>query len=210
MRPTAAGIAPGVLEMRLSLRFTGWVGVSAKALWDAPDSPVQVTARVAVRDEDISRLTAQLRGLPPDDPGVRARSLVAKDLSSLLPERGASPQEWVARSEEEADAAARRIAEDVAAAGFAYMESVSYPEPYFAEVTRQVWRLLWPHEGAVAYMLHGDGEEAKRMLATIARPVAQQPTTWADEDRPSATFFHSFATHFATDLGITDWPVKAS
>jgi hypothetical protein len=210
MRRTVGSFLPGVLEMRLSLRFTGWVGVTAKALWDAADSPVQVTARVAVRDEDISQLTATLRGLPPEDPGVRARSLVSKDLNSLLPERGSSPQEWVARTEAEADAAARRIADDIAAAGYAYMESAASPDAYFAELTQQVWRLLWPHEGAVAYMLHGDPEEAKRMLLTIARPVAQGPTTWADEDGPSAAFFRSFEAHFGMDLGIGDWPVRAS
>jgi len=210
MRRTVGSLLPGVLEMYLSPRFTGWVGVSAKALWNAADSPVQVTARVAVRDEDISRLTATLRGLPAEDPGVRARSLVSKDLNSLLPERGPAPQEWVARTDAEADAAARQIAGDIAAAGFAYMESVASPRAYFAELTQQVWRLLWPHEGAVAYMLHGDRDEAKRMLLTIARPVAQYPTTWADEDLPSAAFFHSFATHFGLDLGIQDWPAKAS
>ena len=210
MRRSAVELLPGVLEMRLSPRFTGWVGLSAKALWDAADSPVQVTARVAVRDEDISQLTATLRGLLPDDPGVRARSLVSKDLNSLLPERGTSPQEWVARTEAEADAAARQIADDVATAGFAYMESVASPGAYFAELARQVWRLLWPHEGAVAYMLHGDAEEAKRMLLTIARPLAQRPTRWADEDRPSAAFFNSFAAHFGMDLAIEDWPAKAS
>ena len=35
MRRTVGSFLPGVLEMRLSLRFTGWVGVTAKALWDA-------------------------------------------------------------------------------------------------------------------------------------------------------------------------------
>jgi len=210
MRRTVGSFLPGVLEMRLAPRFTGWVGVSAKALWDAADSPVQVTARVAVRDEDISQLTATLRGLQPEDPGVRARNLVSRDLNSLLPERGPSSQEWVARTEAEADAAARQIADDVATAGFAYMESVASPGAYFAELTRQVWRLLWPHEGAVAYMLHGDAEEAKRMLLTIARPLAQRPTRWADEDLPSAEFFRSFAAHFGLDLAIEDWPAKAS
>jgi hypothetical protein len=171
---------------------------------------VQANVRVSVRDEETTRVTAALRGLLPDDPGVRARTLVAKDLGSLIPERGQPPQEWVARTGEEADAAARAIAGDVAGAGFAYMDSVASPEAYFAEVTRQVWRLLWPHEGAVALMLHGDVDEAKRMLATIARPVSQRPTTWSDADRPTAAFFYSFAAHFGVNLAIEDWPARAT
>ena len=181
MRPSASALLPGVLEVRLSSRFTGWVGVSAKSQWDGPDSPVQVSVRVAVRDEEITRLTTTLRGLVPDDQGARARSLVSKELTALAAERGLPPQEWTARTEAEA-------------------------EP----VARQVWRLLWPHEGAVAHMMHGDVAEATRMLATIARPVSQNPTTWSDADRPTAAFFYSFAAHFGVDLGIELWPAKAS
>ena len=201
--------AIGTLEMSLSTRFTGWVGLTAKALTAPSGRPgVLVAPRVGIRDEDVSRLVAKLRGLAPGDPGAQGHSLVMKDLNSLIPERGALPPEWVTQSEAESGDVARRIADDVARAGLPYLASKASPEAHFAEFTQQVWRLLWPHEAAVAHMMHGDLDEAKRMLLTIARPVAQHPATWADQDKPSAGFFAAFAAHFGVDLEIEDWPAQ--
>lgn len=199
----------GLLKVSLSARFTGWVSLPFKPLADLPGHPVLVTPRVEVRDEEVSRLVAELRGLPPGGPGARGRNLVMRDLNSLIPERGSLPFEWVARSGTEAEDVARRIADDIVAAGYPYMESKASPEAYFEEFTRQVWKLLWPHEAAVEYMMHGELAAAKRMLMTIARPVAQQPTAWAGQDKPSADFFDAFAAHFGVDLEIEGWPVKA-
>jgi hypothetical protein len=128
----------------------------------------------------------------------------------LIPDRGALPPEWVTQSETESGDVARRIADDIVRAGFPYLESKASPEAYFAEFTEQVWRLLWPHEAAVAHMMHGDLEEAKRMLLTIARPVSQHPASWAAQDKPSADFFDAFAAHFGVDLEIDEWPAKGS
>jgi hypothetical protein len=205
MRRTAVS----VLEKAFSARFTGWVALSAKSI-AGPGEPaaVLVTPRVGIRDEEVSRLVAELRGLAPDDPEAPGHSLVIKDLSSLLPRRGSQPQEWTARSEAEADRAARRIADDIDSAAIPYLVGKSWPEAYYEELTEQVWRLLWPHEAAVAHMLRGDAEEAKRMLLTIARPLSQQPTTWAEQDAAAAAFFRAFAARFCVDLRIGDWPVK--
>lgn len=198
----------GLLEVDLSARFTGRVSLAFKALTDLPARAVLVTPRVEVRDEEVSRLVAELRGLSPSDPGKRGHNLVMRDLSSLIPERGWLPPEWSALSEADAGDAARRIVDDIVMAGFPYMESKASPREYFAEFTQQVWKLLWPHEAAVAYMLHGEPESAKRMLMTVARPVARQPTTWAEQDRPSAEFFAAFSAHFGVDLKIDEWPVN--
>ena len=183
--------------------------MTAKALTAPSGRPgVLVAPRVGIRDEDVSLLVAKLRGLAPGDPGAQGHSLVMKDLNSLIPERGALPPEWVTQSEAESGDVARRIADDIAKAGLPYLESTAFPEVYFAEFTRQVWRLLWPHEAAVAHMMHGDLNEAKRMLLTIARPVAQHPATWAEQDKPSADFFEAFSAHFGVDLEIEDWPAQ--
>lgn len=205
MRRTAVS----VLQRTLSSRYTGWVALSAKSLAD-PGEPgaVLVTPRVGLRDEEVSRLVAELRGLAPDDPEAPGHSLVIKDLSSLIPRRGSQPQEWTARTEAEAGDTARRIADDIESAAIPYLVSKAWPEAYYEEFTEQVWRLLWPHEAAVAHMLRGDAEEAKRMLLTIARPVSQQPTSWAEQDRKAAAFFRAFAARFGVDLGIGEWPVK--
>jgi hypothetical protein len=202
--------AVGILEMSLSTRFTGWVGLTAKALTTPSGRPgVLVAPRVGIRDEEVSRLIAKLRGLSPGDPGAQGHSLVMKDLNSLIPERGALPPEWVTQSEADPGHVARQIADDIVSAGFPYLESKTSPEAYFAEFAEQVWRLLWPHEAAVAHMLHGDPAAAKRMLLTIARPVAQHPTTWAEQDKASADFFDAFAAHFGVDLGVGEWPARA-
>ena len=201
--------AVGILEVSLSTRFTGWVGLTAKALITPAGRPgVLVAPRVGIRDEDVSRLVAKLRGLTPGDPGAQGHSLVMKDLNSLIPERGALPPEWVTQSEAESGDVARRIADDIAKAGFPYLEATASPEAYFAEFTDQVWRLLWPHEAAVAHMMHGDLDEAKRMLLTIARPVSLHPTSWAEQDKPSADFFDAFAAYFGVDLEIDEWPAS--
>jgi hypothetical protein len=197
----------GLLEMDLSARFTGRVSLPFRSLTDVPARAVLVTPRVEVRDEEVSRLAAELRGLSPTDPGTRGRNLVMRDLNSLIPERGSMPPEWAALSEAEAGNAARRIVDDIVVAGFPYLHSKASPWAYFAEFTQQVWKLLWPHEAAVAYMLHGERQAAKRMLMTVARPVAQQPTTWAEQDKPSAKFFDAFSAHFGVDLEIGEWPV---
>jgi hypothetical protein len=206
--------AIGTLEVRLSARFTGWVGLSAKSLTltlPAGRTGVLVAPRIGIRDEETSRLVARLRGLSPDDAGAQGHSLVMKDLNSLIPERGSLPPEWVTQvthSEAEAEVVARRIADDVVRAGFPYMESTASPQAYFAEFKEQVWKLLWPQEAAVIHMMHGELDEAKRMLMSIARPIAQQPTAWAGQDLPSAGFFDAFSAHFGVALGIEEWPVK--
>lgn len=198
----------GLLEVSLSARFTGRVSLPFRSLTDLPARAVLVTPRVEVRDEEVSRLVADLRGLAPGDPGTRGHNLVMRDLNSLIPERGSLPSEWAARSEAEAGDAARRIVDDIVVAGFPYMQSMASPEAYFAEFTQQVWKLLWPHEAAVAYMMHGELGAAKRTLMTVARPVAQQPATWAEQDRSSADFFAAFSARFGVDLGIEEWPVQ--
>lgn len=197
-----------VLEVSLSARFTGRVSLPFKYLTDLSPRALLVTPRVEVRDEEVCRLVAALRGLEPSDTGLRGHNLVLRDLNSLIPERGSLPQEWAARSGAEAGAVARRVVDDIVAAGFPYMEGKASPEAYFAEFTQQVWKLLWPHEAAVAYMMHGEPEAARRMLMTVARPVAQNPTTWAHQDIPSAAFFNAFSAHFGVDLGIEEWTVK--
>lgn len=203
--------AVGVLETTLSARFTGWVALSPKLLTDPADRGVVLVApRLGIRDEEVSRLVARLRGLPPGDPSAQGHSLVMKDLNSLLPERGSLPREWVAWSVADADDVAQRITDDIVTAGFPYLQDNASPGAYFAELNRQVWRLLWPHEAAVAHMLHGEAEQAKRMLLTIARPVSQYPTSWAEQDRPSADFFAAFAGYFHVDLAIEDWPAKGA
>ena len=198
----------GVLEKTLSARFTGWVALPAKTLADAPGA-VLVTPRVGIRDEEVSRLVAELRGLAPDDPAAQGHSLVIRDLNSLIPARGSQPPEWTARTVAEAAGTARRIADDIERAAIPYLVSKSWPEAYHEEFAEQVWRLLWPHEAAVAHMLLGDAAEAKRMLLTIARPLSQQPTSWAGPDEAAAAFFAAFAARFRVDLGIEGWPVKA-
>ena len=201
--------AVGILEVSLSTRFTGWVGLTAKALITPAGRPgVLVAPRVGIRDEDVSRLVAKLRGLTPGDPGAQGHSLVMKDLNSLIPERGAMPPEWGTQDDAAWDDVARRIADDVVGAGFPYLESKATPEAYYAEFNEQVWRLLWPQEAAVAHMMHGDVKEAKRMLLTIARPVSQHPTSWAEQDKPSADFFDAFSAHFGVDLEIDKWPTN--
>ena len=201
--------AVGILEMSLSLRFTGWVALTTKALATPAGRPgVLVAPRVGIRDEEVSRLVAKLRGFSPGDPGAQGHSLVMKDLNSLIPERGAMPPEWGTGGDAAWDDVARRIADDVVQAGFPYLESKASPEAYYAEFTEQVWRLLWPHEAAVAHMMHGDLREAKRMLLTIARPVSQHPTSWAEQDKPSADFFDAFSVHFGVDLKIDEWPAR--
>jgi hypothetical protein len=197
-----------LLEVSLSARFTGRVSLPFKFLTDLSPRALLLTPRVEVRDEEVSRLVAALRGLEPSDPGLRGHNLVMRDLNSLIPERGSLPPEWAARSEAEAGAVARRIVDDIMVAGFPYMESKASPEAYFEEFTQQVWKLLWPHEAAVAYMMHGEPEAAKRTLMTVARPIAQHPPTWAEQDRPSADFFAAFSAHFGIDLVIEEWPVK--
>lgn len=203
-------VEAGLLEVTLSAGFTGLVALPFKPLDGRAARAVLVLPRVEVRDEELSRLAATLRGLSPGDPGTRGRNLVMRDLNSLLPQRGSLPPEWVAQGEAGAGDAARRIADDVVVAGLPYMASKASPEAYFAEFSQQVWKLLWPHEAAVAYMMRGDLAAAKRMLMTIARPVAQHPTTWAEQDRPSAAFFDAFAAHFGVDLGIAEWTAKGS
>jgi hypothetical protein len=116
--------------------------------------------------------------------------VVAEELRSLIPER--VPLEWVAASGEEAGQVARRIADDVVFAGFPYMQGLTSPSAYFEEFKRAARRILWLRESAVTFMLHGDLEEAKRMLLRLARPVSQDPTEWADKDaRRSASSRHS-------------------
>ena len=201
--------AIGILEITLSSRFTGWVGLTAKPLITPAGQPgVLVAPRLGIRDEEVIRLVAKLQGLSPGDPGAQGHSLVIKDLNSLLPERGSLPLEWVTQGEAEARDVARRVADDVVATGFPYLESKASAEAYYAEFTDQVWKLLWPHEAAVAYMLHGDLDAAKRMLMTIARPVSQRPAAWAEQDKPSAEFFDAFAVHFGVNLAIDEWPAK--
>lgn len=201
--------AIGMLEMSLSLRFTGWVALTVKAFTTPAGRPGALVApRVGIRDEEVSRLVAKLRGFSPGDPAAQGHSLVMKDLSSLIPERGAMPPEWGTQDDAAWDDVARRIADDVVGAGFPYLESKATPEAYYAEFNEQVWRLLWPREAAVAHMMHGDAEEARRMLLTIARPVSQRPTSWAEQDKPSADFFDAFSAHFGVDLKIDEWPTN--
>ena len=197
----------GLLETGLSARFTGWVGLTVRPV-DGASGAVLVQPRVEVRDEEVSRLVAVLRGLSPGDPAARGHNLVLRELSSLIPGRGSLPREWTARSGTEAEDVARRVADDVLAAGLPYLRSKAEPGAYFAEFTEQVWKLLWPHEAAVTYLMHGDPAAARRILMTIARPVSQRPTAWAGQDRPSAAFFNSLTAHFGVDLKIDEWPAQ--
>jgi hypothetical protein len=130
------------------------------------------------------------------------------ELKSLIPERGSLPAEWVATDKEDALQVARQIAEDVVFAGFPYMERLASPAAFFEEFKRAPRRFMWPRESAVTYMMHGDLEEAKRMLWRLARPVSQNPTIWSDKDAAAVSFFEAFAAHFGVDLEIGGWPVR--
>jgi hypothetical protein len=52
----------GILEVLLSARFTGWVGMPCRSLeGKRGGQAVLVTPLVAVRDEEVRRVVAQLR-----------------------------------------------------------------------------------------------------------------------------------------------------
>ncbi|MCW2933354.1 MAG: hypothetical protein JWM19_4316, partial [Actinomycetia bacterium] len=202
-------VTDGTLEIDLSARFVGWVGLPRRKLKGAPGGPaVLVTPMVGARDREVGRLAAELQGLPESDPAARPHYVIVKELSSLIPERGPLPPEWVA-SREEGDVAqvARQIAQDVVFAGFPYMQGLASPDAYFKEFKDSPRRTTRPRESAITYMMHGELEDAKRMLWRLALPVLQNPTVLDDGDA-AVSFFAAFASYFGVDLGIGDWPVR--
>lgn len=201
-------VAGGAQEISLSQRMTGAVGLAVKKLAGAHGLAVLVFPSVAVRDGEVGRLVAGLRGLPEGDPEAQPRYVVTRELSTLIPERGTLPHEWVAAGKEDADQVARKIADDVVFAGFPYMQALASPDAYFEEFKQAPRRAAWPRESAVTYMMHGDLENARRMLWRLARPLSQNPAVWDDNQAAAVSFFAAFESHFGVDLGIGDWPVR--
>jgi hypothetical protein len=103
---------------------------------------------------------------------------------------------------------ARQIAEDVVFAGFPYMQGLASPDAYFREFKNSQRKTMRPRESAITYMMHGELEDAKRMLWRLALPVSQKPTVLDDKDAAAVSFFEAFASRFGVDLGIGDWPVR--
>jgi hypothetical protein len=107
-------LQPGILEVALSPRFTGWVGLPCQPLESGRRNRAAVVRPlVAVRDEEVSRVVTLLQGLAPGDPAAQPRNVVVRELRSLIPERGSLSAEWIAASDEEAGEVARRVADDV-------------------------------------------------------------------------------------------------
>lgn len=202
--------AEGTREIDLSPEFSGWVGFPVEKLKGAPRrTAFRVNPMVGVRDREVGKIVAELQGLPQSDPAARPHYVVIEWLRSLIPGRSSLPPEWVASAEEdEVDRVARQVAEDVVSAGFPHMRALASPDAYYEAFKSAPRKITRPRESAVTYMLHGELDEARRMLERLARPVSQNPLVWADKDAAAVSFFDAFSSRFDVDLGFDDWPIR--